>query len=72
VADNLKKTRKQGDQRINVDQDHEPSYWSAKLVRDSFVRRSKFAAAWPESSYAAPNSPLYAYEAAAKLKRAHV
>jgi hypothetical protein len=31
MADDLKQTGKQDDQRINVDQDHELSYWSEKL-----------------------------------------
>ena len=31
MADDLKKTGKQDDERINVDQDHEVSYWSEKL-----------------------------------------
>lgn len=31
MADDLKKTGKQDDERINVDQDHELSYWSEKL-----------------------------------------
>ena len=31
MADDLKETGKQDDQRINVDQDHELSYWSRKL-----------------------------------------
>lgn len=32
MADDLKKTGKQDDERINVDQDHELSYWSEKLA----------------------------------------
>ena len=31
MADDLKETGRQDDQRINVDQDHELSYWSQKL-----------------------------------------
>jgi hypothetical protein len=31
MADDVKKTGKQDDERINVDQDHELSYWSEKL-----------------------------------------
>jgi hypothetical protein len=31
MADDLKQTGRQDDQRINVDQDHELSYWSEKL-----------------------------------------
>jgi hypothetical protein len=31
VADDLKETGRPDDQRINVDQDHELSYWSEKL-----------------------------------------
>jgi Protein of unknown function (DUF3606) len=31
MADDLKQTGKQDDERINVDQDHELSYWSSKL-----------------------------------------
>jgi hypothetical protein len=31
VADDLKQTGKPDDQRINVDQDHELSYWSNEL-----------------------------------------
>ena len=31
MADDLKQTGRQDDERINVAQDHELSYWSAKL-----------------------------------------
>jgi hypothetical protein len=31
MADDLKQTGKQDDERINVEQDHELSYWSGKL-----------------------------------------
>ena len=31
MADNLKQTGKPDDQRINVEQDHELSYWSKEL-----------------------------------------
>lgn len=31
MADDLKETGRQDDQRINVDQDHELSYWSKEL-----------------------------------------
>ena len=31
MADDLKQTGRQDDERINVDQDHELSYWSEKL-----------------------------------------
>lgn len=31
MADDLRQTGRPDDQRINVDQDHELSYWSAKL-----------------------------------------
>ena len=31
MADDLKQTGKPDDQRINVDQDHELSYWSERL-----------------------------------------
>jgi hypothetical protein len=31
MADDLKETGRQDDARINVDQDHELSYWSEKL-----------------------------------------
>jgi hypothetical protein len=31
MADDLKKTGKPDDQRINVEQDHELNYWSDKL-----------------------------------------
>jgi hypothetical protein len=31
MADDLKQTGRQDDQRINVDQDHELTYWSEKL-----------------------------------------
>jgi hypothetical protein len=31
MADDLKQTGKQDDQRINVEQDHELGYWSEKL-----------------------------------------
>jgi hypothetical protein len=31
MADDLKQTGKQDDERINVDQDHELTYWSEKL-----------------------------------------
>jgi hypothetical protein len=31
MADDLKQTGKQDDERINVEQDHELSYWSSKL-----------------------------------------
>jgi hypothetical protein len=31
MADDLKQTGRQDDQRINLDQDHELSYWSKEL-----------------------------------------
>jgi hypothetical protein len=31
MADDLKQTGRQDDQRINVDQEHEVGYWSEKL-----------------------------------------
>ena len=31
MADDLKQTGRQDDQRINVEQDHEVSYWSKEL-----------------------------------------
>lgn len=31
MADDLKDTGRQDDQRINIDQDHELSYWSKEL-----------------------------------------
>ena len=31
MADDLKQTGRQDDERINVDQDHELSYWSEKF-----------------------------------------
>jgi hypothetical protein len=31
MADDLKQTGRQDDQRINLDQDHEVSYWSKEL-----------------------------------------
>jgi hypothetical protein len=31
MADDLKQTGRRDDERINVDQDHELSYWSSKL-----------------------------------------
>ena len=31
MADDLKKTGRQDDERINVEQDHELAYWSDKL-----------------------------------------
>jgi hypothetical protein len=31
MADNLKETGRQDDERINPDQDHELAYWSEKL-----------------------------------------
>ncbi|HYI86073.1 MAG TPA: DUF3606 domain-containing protein [Burkholderiales bacterium] len=31
MADDLKQTGKQDDQRINVEQDHELSYWTTEL-----------------------------------------
>ncbi len=31
MADDLKQTGKQDDQRINIEQDHELSYWSKEL-----------------------------------------
>jgi hypothetical protein len=31
MADDLKQTGKQDDQRINIDQDHELTYWAGKL-----------------------------------------
>ncbi|HEU4443025.1 MAG TPA: hypothetical protein VFR83_13440 [Burkholderiales bacterium] len=42
MADDLKQTGKADDQRINVEQAHELSYWSAgSLVRDVRRRRSR-------------------------------
>lgn len=31
MADDLKQTGRQDDQRINIDQDHEMNYWSKEL-----------------------------------------
>ena len=45
MADDLKKTGKQDDERINVEQDHELSYWSEKLgVSREQLRRAVEAA----------------------------
>ena len=45
MADDLKKTGKQDDERINVDQDHELSYWSEKLgVSRDQLRKAVHAA----------------------------
>jgi hypothetical protein len=42
MADDLKKTGRQDDERINVDQDHEVTYWSQKLG----VRATSYARPW--------------------------
>lgn len=45
MADDLKQTGKQDDQRINVEQDHELSYWSKALgvTRDELRRAVQHA-----------------------------
>jgi hypothetical protein len=47
VADDLKQTGKPDDQRINVDQDHELSYWSEKLGVSRDKLREAVAKAGP-------------------------
>ncbi len=47
MADDLKKTGKQDDERINVDQDHELSYWSEKLGVSRDQLRKAVQAAGP-------------------------
>ena len=47
MADDLKHTRKPDDQRINVDQDHELSYWSNKLGVSRDKLREAVAKAGP-------------------------
>lgn len=47
MADDPKKTGKQDDERINVDQDHELSYWSEKLGVSRDQLRKAVQAAGP-------------------------
>ncbi len=47
MADDLKQTGKPDDQRINVDQDHELSYWSNKLGVSRDKLREAVAKAGP-------------------------
>ena len=47
MADDLKITGKQDDERINVDQDHELSYWSKKLGVSRDQLRKAVQAAGP-------------------------
>jgi hypothetical protein len=47
MADDLKKTGKQDDERINVDQDHELSYWSENLGVSRDKLRETVQAAGP-------------------------
>jgi hypothetical protein len=47
MADNLKQTGKPDDQRINVDQDHELTYWSEKLGVSRDKLREAVAKAGP-------------------------
>jgi len=47
MADDLKQTGKPDDQRINVDQDHELSYWSEKLGVSRDKLREAVAKAGP-------------------------
>ena len=47
MADDLKKTGRQDDERINVDQDHELTYWSTKLGVSRDQLREAVAKAGP-------------------------
>ena len=47
MADNLKKTGKPDDARINVEQDHELGYWSEKLGVSREELRKAVQAAGP-------------------------
>jgi hypothetical protein len=47
MADDLKKTVRQEDERINVDQDHEVTYWSQKLGVSRDQLREAVAKAGP-------------------------
>jgi hypothetical protein len=47
MADNLKQTGRQDDERINVDQDHELGYWSEKLGVSRDELRKAVQAAGP-------------------------
>jgi hypothetical protein len=47
MADDLKQTGRQDDQRINVEQEHELSYWSGKLGVSRERLRSAVQAAGP-------------------------
>jgi hypothetical protein len=47
MADDLKQAGKPDDQRINVDQDHESSYWSKKLGVSRDKLRETVAKAGP-------------------------
>jgi hypothetical protein len=47
MADDLKQTGKSDDSRINVDQDHELSYWSEKLGVSRDKLREAVAKAGP-------------------------
>jgi hypothetical protein len=47
MADDLKETGKPDDARINVDQDHELSYWSGKLGVSRDKLREAVAKAGP-------------------------
>jgi hypothetical protein len=47
MADNVKQTGKPDDQRINVDQDHELTYWSEKLGVSRDKLREAVAKAGP-------------------------
>ena len=47
MADDLKKTGKQDDERINVDQDHELSCWNEKLGVSRDQLRKAVQAAGP-------------------------
>ena len=47
MADDLKQTGRQDDERINVDQDHELTYWSTKLGISRDELREAVAKAGP-------------------------
>jgi hypothetical protein len=47
MADDLKKTGRQDDERINVEQDHEVNYWSEKLGVSREQLRKAVQAAGP-------------------------
>jgi hypothetical protein len=47
MADDLKKTGRQDDERINVEQDHELTYWSEKLGVSRDKLREAVAKAGP-------------------------